>query len=522
MQKMPWSMVQPIEVVHMTMLWIALYSAEFVAAFILNAVPYSKTWHYTAIANVAVFCLLVRYLGQKQFVADIQEICIYDIFVQIIGLLSYRPGTANQFYVSLTQGIVVLKVLRIIWPYIEYQRQTNIPWPLIGVFGIIHRLRFRQTGKNPPPLNIGAMLLLIIAVAPISIVMAYTAAAMKNPIPFTSLGTLFFAIVITAKLIQFFEAREQEHRQTERDLGAAKGREQAKQEYIAELTAQKAEVERQAAELATINAELDRKNATLQALYEERAAMAQMLAARNDRLADATHDVKTGMVPMAFKVNDFINAAPDATQRAAAVWLQDEINATAASLAQIIHQAKRANPLPPLAPGQALPIRLLCEYFLNRFNPMALEYCIDLSCENKAGNQASLQANEEEFKRIIGNLIINAIKYGKEDGTVRLVFYPAPDHYHVVVWDNGPGIPNLHSQDRADNFINLIEEQEKLQYVRYQTDQGEPAPDSGNGIGLINVKRLCKEVGIRIGMRSLVGRGTCFHLIVPISSILAK
>ena len=163
--------------------------------------------------------------------------------------------------------------------------------------------------------------------------------------------------------------REQEHRKTERDLGAAKGREQAKQEYIAELTAQKAEVERQAAALAAINAELDRKNATLQALYDERDAMAQDLAARNDRLADATHEIKTDMVPMTFKVDDFITAAASDTQRADAVWLLSEIQRVAIKMQKIIYEAKITNPLPPLANKETLSIHLIGKYFFYPLQP---------------------------------------------------------------------------------------------------------------------------------------------------------
>jgi hypothetical protein len=287
MRRMPLHTTQVIEVVHLMLLWITLYLVELVSGYVLGQLAYSLTWHYVAIALATLICVIFLGLGKKQFVHDIQEICIYDVVVQFFGLISYVPGTINLTYLALAQGIFVLKALRIIWPFIEYHRQTNLDWPLIGVLGLIRRRALKQRGQQPPPLRMGAMFMLVVVTTPIAISMAYVAKTTTNPVPVAAIFTLCFTVAITAKLIQFFEEREQEHLQTVRDLGAAMGREQERQKYIAELTA--------------INTQLDQKNAELERAYQERAALSQKLAARNDRLADDAHDVNPGLTSLAQK-----------------------------------------------------------------------------------------------------------------------------------------------------------------------------------------------------------------------------
>jgi signal transduction histidine kinase len=527
-----------IQTVHAALIWATLAGMEGIAQFYLRPLPKTMTFYYAALGLTAFVWVLVHCLGKSAIARDIQTICFYDVILQLMACLLFENGYHDswyEWYVALAQMIIILKLLRLAWPVCSTRLGLPPYWP---PFGLLGWLRLRRA-SNPTTIYTSTQrrkfYWLLACILPIGYLTQV--AWLKGNIPLPGVIVVVAALWSIKRLIATLEAREQEHRQTEHALGEAMGREQAKQEYITTLTAQKAEVERQAAELAAINleldnkntalaatnAELDRKNAALAALYNERDAMAQNLAARNDKLADATHDLKTAMVPMTYKIDAIATSATSATQRADAIWLLAETQRIALKMQQIIHDAKISNPLPPLAEKSPLPIHLLCDYLCTRFNQMAVEgNGIDLFFENKAGDQATLQVNEEELKDILANLIINALKYGKQWGKVRVVFLAAPGCHHVLVWDNGPGIPGYAGKNRKANFTNFVEELAKVQYFKRRAAHANNAPSrtepgGSNGLGILNLKRTCRALGIAIGFHSVVGRGTCFRLTIPLN-----
>jgi two-component system OmpR family sensor kinase len=99
-----------------------------------------------------------------------------------------------------------------------------------------------------------------------------------------------------------------------------------------------------------------------------------------------------------------------------------------------------------------------------------------------------LHANREALARIVDNLLSNAAKYNRQNGTVRIV-YEKPSAALKII-DTGKGI-----KDPKRIFERFYKEQER-----------------GIGIGLHIVKKLCDELGIKIGVESEAGRGSTFTL----------
>ena len=97
-----------------------------------------------------------------------------------------------------------------------------------------------------------------------------------------------------------------------------------------------------------------------------------------------------------------------------------------------------------------------------------------------------LTTNKEAFTRIVDNIISNASKYNKQNGTVKFVL----NNKVLEIKDSGKGIQNPHKV-----FERFYKEQE-----------------IGIGIGLHIVKKLCEEIGIPISLVSNVGKGTSFYL----------
>lgn len=97
-----------------------------------------------------------------------------------------------------------------------------------------------------------------------------------------------------------------------------------------------------------------------------------------------------------------------------------------------------------------------------------------------------LHTNKDAFTRIIDNLLSNAGKYNKTNGSVVLSFKEDV----LSIQDSGKGIQNP-----------------KRVFERFYKEQ-----DRGIGIGLHIVKKLCDELGIAISVESVLEEGSTFKL----------
>lgn len=109
-----------------------------------------------------------------------------------------------------------------------------------------------------------------------------------------------------------------------------------------------------------------------------------------------------------------------------------------------------------------------------------ISYSIDIS------NSIKIKSNQKAFRRIIDNLLSNASKYNKADGTVKISYKDRC----LTIEDTGKG----------------IKETKKI-FERFYKEQ-----DRGIGVGLHIVKKLCDELKISIEVKSKVGIGSQFIL----------
>jgi PAS domain S-box-containing protein len=103
------------------------------------------------------------------------------------------------------------------------------------------------------------------------------------------------------------------------------------------------------------------------------------------------------------------------------------------------------------------------------------------------------------FKRMLGNLIENAIRY-TERGGVLVGCRRRQGKTWVEVWDSGIGIP-------ADQTTAIFEEFRQL---------GDQARTRGSGLGLAIVAKTATLLGLQINVRSRPGRGSVFALELPL------
>jgi len=117
-----------------------------------------------------------------------------------------------------------------------------------------------------------------------------------------------------------------------------------------------------------------------------------------------------------------------------------------------------------------------------------------------ASSGAWVRSDPILLERILLNLVSNAIRCTKKGGVV-LGCRGRGAHLQIEVWDTGPGIPDDKRQRVFDEF--------------YRLPDLEHADHPGLGLGLAIVERLCRLLGHSVELRSIIGKGCVFRIIVP-------
>jgi two-component system phosphate regulon sensor histidine kinase PhoR len=111
-------------------------------------------------------------------------------------------------------------------------------------------------------------------------------------------------------------------------------------------------------------------------------------------------------------------------------------------------------------------------------------------------------SDPERLRRILENLVDNAVKYTPPGGQVEVVTSPGPDGGACVdVRDNGPGIAPEHLPRVFERF--------------YRVDTARSRELGGTGLGLSIVKHLAESMGAFVSVESQFGRGARFTVSIP-------
>ena len=106
------------------------------------------------------------------------------------------------------------------------------------------------------------------------------------------------------------------------------------------------------------------------------------------------------------------------------------------------------------------------------------------------------------LKQILYNFISNALKFTPAGGSVTVRALPHGEESLVLeVEDTGPGI--------------APEDIERLFVEFQQLDAGTAKEHSGTGLGLALTRRLAEAQGGSVGVRSTLGKGSAFHVVLP-------
>lgn len=145
-----------------------------------------------------------------------------------------------------------------------------------------------------------------------------------------------------------------------------------------------------------------------------------------------------------------------------------------------------------------------------RLSPMVNEIFTSLSSQaaerkieliNKVPTDYVVKADSVRLEQILVNLIDNAVKFNREEGSVTVAVELRGNIDVISVADTGEGILPEHLKRIFERF--------------YRTDRARSRQAGGTGLGLAIVKHLARLHGGEVFVTSELGRGTTFFVEFP-------
>lgn len=122
---------------------------------------------------------------------------------------------------------------------------------------------------------------------------------------------------------------------------------------------------------------------------------------------------------------------------------------------------------------------------------------IILMFDRKYNKQINVFADKDKIQQVITNLVVNSIKYGKENGTTEATIEDLVDNKIIVrITDNGEGIEKQYISRLFERF--------------FRVDKSGARSEGGSGLGLSIVKHIIEGHEEKIYVKSEFSKGSEF------------
>jgi two-component system phosphate regulon sensor histidine kinase PhoR len=148
----------------------------------------------------------------------------------------------------------------------------------------------------------------------------------------------------------------------------------------------------------------------------------------------------------------------------------------------------------------------LSEDIFEQLENAAKERNVKLKFYKYSPKSSYVYADKVRIGQVMTNLIVNAVKYGKEKGTVLVSFSIEGNEVFVSVKDDGPGIEERHLKRIFERFYRIEKSRSK--------DKG------GSGLGLAIVKHILEAHHSKISVYSKPGEGTIFSFMLKKGKVI--
>jgi two-component system phosphate regulon sensor histidine kinase PhoR len=223
---------------------------------------------------------------------------------------------------------------------------------------------------------------------------------------------------------------------------------------------------------------------------------------RRDFIANVSHELRTPLTSIQGYVETLVedpHPNPETTREFLGVILKNatrmnRLTEDLLALASVESPNYKVTPQPTRASA-------LVEDAIESLGGMVVDSEVEL--ESAGAPEALIMADPDAMNQVFGNLIENALKYGKAGGRIRVGAQLLESEVEFSVKDFGPGIAFEHLERIFERF--------------YRVDKARSRESGGTGLGLAIVKHIVQAHGGRIWAESELGSGATFHFTLPLA-----
>ncbi len=152
------------------------------------------------------------------------------------------------------------------------------------------------------------------------------------------------------------------------------------------------------------------------------------------------------------------------------------------------------------AQKEVVPLEGIIRYTLETLGSQIADKHLNLHL-NLPVDIPEMRGNPIRLRQMLDNMIGNAIKYTPEDGDITIEVEVQSEQVIIRISDNGPGIP---PSDQSHIF------------EKFYRASNVPKGVGGSGLGLAIVKSIVDSHHGRIWVKSLLGKGSTFTVVLPL------
>jgi signal transduction histidine kinase len=235
-----------------------------------------------------------------------------------------------------------------------------------------------------------------------------------------------------------------------------------------------------------------RNNQLIESLTRQTQAALDAVEIKNRFLASAAHDIRQPVHALSLYA-DWLGSEPDLVHEIAPKIVESTkaVNALFDSLFDLVRldSGKIKLTIEPVD------LRQLLHDLELQYRPLAEAKGLHFRVHARPGTVLS---DPILLRRIVGNLVSNAVKYTHRGG-VLLATRTAAAGRRIEVWDTGVGIAPVHQREIFREFYKV---------------PSHAGTEDGFGLGLYIVARLAGILGHPLDLASRPGRGTVFRLVL--------
>lgn len=219
---------------------------------------------------------------------------------------------------------------------------------------------------------------------------------------------------------------------------------------------------------------------------------------RKEFMGNISHELKTPL----FTVQSYILTLLDGAMKDKKVR-KEYLRRANKGVERLIYIVKELDMIAKLEVGglilnkENFNILLLIQNIFDLLEMKAAKKNISLVFDKEYVGEILVNADKERIEQVLTNLIVNSLKYGKQDGTTEVgVESLAKNKVLIRVTDNGEGISK-------ENLPRIFER-------FYRVDKSGSRKEGGSGLGLSIVKHIVEAHNEKIYVESQLGIGSEF------------